>query len=72
MKENITEMTVRQAFDAMRVFLTGYYRRTGSVDVASLLGDMKQAEDGSTMDPAAWCDWMESVETVVSGKKGLG
>lgn len=51
-----------QAFEAMRKFLEGYYARTSSDDVGSLLSDMLFLDDGGTADPAAWQDWLDAIE----------
>lgn len=58
-------LTPRQAFDAMRLFLEGYYQRTDSNDVGSILGDLQFLENGRTADSAAWEDWMECVTKVI-------
>ena len=58
-------LTERQAFDAMRKFLEGYYGRTSSDDVGSLLGDMAIMPNGKTFDTAAWEDWIDSVDAVL-------
>ena len=54
-------LTVLEAFNAMKEFLEGYYERTSSDDVGSLLGDMRFVDDGSTADSAAWQDWLDAV-----------
>ena len=60
------ELTTKQAFEAMVLFLEEFYNRTQSDDVGGLLGDLILLEDGSTADPAAWYDWVECVEKVLS------
>jgi hypothetical protein len=55
-------ITTNQAFTAMVIFLEGFYERTKSDDVAGLLGDLILMADGNTADPAAWLDWLESIE----------
>jgi hypothetical protein len=62
------KLTTLQAFNAMRKFLEGYYERTSSDDVGSLLGDMQMFHDGETFDPAAWDDWTNAVEDVLQGR----
>ena len=59
-------MTDKQAFEAMVNFLEHIYERTGSDDLGSLLGDLQMLEDGTTADPAAWQDWLNSVRQVTS------
>lgn len=60
------ELTIKQAFEVMVLFLEEFYNRTQSDDVGGLLGDLILLEDGSTADPAAWYDWVECVEKVLS------
>ena len=60
------ELTTKQAFEAMVLFLEEFYNRTQSDDVGALLGQLRLFEDGSTADPAAWYDWVECVEKVLS------
>lgn len=62
MNKKLTEL---QAFNAMQKFLEGYWERTNSDDVGSLLGDLQLSPDGRTFDPAAWHDWIESIEEVL-------
>ncbi|MGO4108196.1 hypothetical protein [Paenibacillus sp. YAF4_2] len=57
-------MTPTTAFKAMVLFLEAYYERTKSDDVASLLGDLILLDDGSTVDPAAWNEWLICLEQV--------
>ena len=64
----VEKLTIAQAFDAMSKFLEGYYERTSSDDVGSLLGDMRILKNGGTADPAAWDDWLKSVHDVLSKK----
>ena len=59
-------MTPQQAFEAMVLFLEGFYERTKSDDVAVLLGQMMILEDGETADPAARHDWMKGVQKVLN------
>ena len=54
-------LTPRQAFDAMRDFLERHQRRTGSDDIASLLGDLQMLADDLTADPAAYSEWIDCV-----------
>ena len=60
-----------EAFDAMRVFLWRYWKRSNSEEVASLLGDVNYSTDPSyTADPAAWNDWMACVQGVLDNGVG--
>ena len=60
------QLTRKQAFEAMVLYLEEFYNRTLSDDVGALLGQLILLEDGSTADPAAWYDWVECVEKVLS------
>ena len=57
-------LTILEAFEAMKCFLDTYYNYTKSDDVGGLLGGLQFLEDGSTADPAYWQEWEESVEKV--------
>jgi len=60
------KLTILQAFKAMEKFLEGYYQRTNSDDVGSLLGDMLPSYTKTiTMDPAAWQDWLHAINEVL-------
>ena len=67
-------LTERDAFEAMRYFLTEFWKRGGSEagsDLARLLdwtgtGDWT---DGSTNDPAQWSDWLAAVRAVEAGER---
>lgn len=59
------KLTVSQAYFAMLHFLERFYQHTGSDDVAVLLGGMQILPDGTTADPAAWTDWIDSVQHVL-------
>lgn len=58
MKETLTSL---EAFKAMTCFLEKYYQQTLSEDIGSLLGDLQILEDGKTVDPAAWADWINCI-----------
>ncbi|MBW4637936.1 MAG: hypothetical protein KME05_06820 [Gloeocapsa sp. UFS-A4-WI-NPMV-4B04] len=60
------QLTRKQAFEAMVLFLEEFYNRTQSDDVGALLGQLILFEDSSTADPAAWYDWVECVEKVLN------
>jgi hypothetical protein len=62
----IEKLTETEAFEAMVLFLEGFYERTQSDDVGALLSQMIILEDGTTADPAAWDDWMKSVHRVLN------
>lgn len=58
------QLTTEEAFKSMVIFLEGYYERTGSNDVGGLLSDMMILDDGTTADPAAWNDWLASIQKI--------
>jgi hypothetical protein len=62
------KITVRQAFDVMTAFLTIYWKKTGSDEVACLLSDMNTEiwADGSTGDPAIWGEWIGCIDEVTN------
>lgn len=58
-------LSPEQAFQAMFVFLNAYYERTeGTAELGEVLGDIQLSTDGSTMDPAAWGDWLAAIDAV--------
>ena len=60
-------LTIRQAFDAMVLFLERQYALDKSDDIGTLLSSLNLQvwADNRTADPAAWNDWMESVQQVL-------
>lgn len=48
----------------MILFLEQFFERTGSDDIAVLLGGMMLIDDEETMDPAMWNDWIKAVKEV--------
>jgi hypothetical protein len=64
----VETLTKEQAFKAMAIFLERFYERTQSDDVGGLLGDMMLRKNGTTADPAAWEDWMKSVQKITAQK----
>jgi len=59
-------LTYLEAFKAMCCFLEKYYEQTSSDDIGSLLGEMQILEDQSTADPAAWEDWINCIQKIIS------
>jgi hypothetical protein len=62
---NNKQLTDLQAFQAMTKFLENFYNNTASDDVGLLLGGMQLFPEGGTYDPAAWEDWMDSINEVL-------
>jgi hypothetical protein len=63
-------LSPEQAFRAMLLFLNEYYGRTqGTAELGEVLGDIQLDAAGSTMDPAAWGDWLAAVDAVCAKSK---
>jgi hypothetical protein len=63
-------LSPEQAFRAMFVFLSEYYDRTqGTAELGEVLGDIQPNANGSTMDPAAWGDWLAAVDAACTTSK---
>lgn len=67
-------LTIEESYMTMYKFIEGYYYRLNNPDLlAMLLGGFRLRENGSTVDPAAWEDWLEAIEAVLreaDGEKG--
>jgi hypothetical protein len=61
-----TLLNVQQALRAMYFFLREEFRRTGSDDLGSILGDIQPATDGYPLDMASWSDWLRAVKEALS------
>lgn len=60
-------LTKEQAFAAMVAFLRRYYEELQHPEeIGILLGELKILSDGSTADPAAWSDWLNCVNGILS------
>ena len=59
------ELTIKQAYKAMIVFLTNLYKRTKSEDLARFIPELMFLKNGTTADPAAWNDWLEATDTML-------
>lgn len=62
------KLNTLQAFNAMTLYLDKYYFANLSDDLGSLLGGFQLFEEGSTWDPAAWHDWINSINRVLNKK----
>ncbi len=65
MKSNLTE---KEAYEAMFAFLEQLYDRTKSDDIGSLLSDLGYLPDGDIADPAVWGEWLECISKAKQGK----
>jgi hypothetical protein len=62
------KITIDQAYLAMFYFLDALYQRTHSNDLGGFLGGFRKLNDGKPADPAAWSDWIEAINRVLSEK----
>ena len=60
------DLTIKEAYVSMFLYLKNLYKLTGSDDLGGFLSGMQFAADGSTMDSAAWADWLDAVKKVQS------
>lgn len=58
------ELTIKEAFLAMVLYLEDINSTIESDDIYMLLGDLLFGLDGGTMDPASWHEWMNAVKKV--------
>ena len=63
-KHLIMNLNIEEAFNVAVDFLDKFYKQNKSDDFGSFLGDLLLFEDGSTADPAAWWDWLASVNKI--------
>ena len=59
-------LTPREAFLAMTDYIWRYAQSAGD-DLITLLGDTTLEADGEPTDPAAWTDWLTSVNRIRGG-----
>jgi hypothetical protein len=55
-------LTEKEAYQAMIIFLEHFYSEAGSDELGWMLGSMSFLEDGNTADDAMWEMWLESIE----------
>jgi hypothetical protein len=62
-------ITLREGYDALRIFLERVWRRRGKNDeeIEFFFGALKWA-DGSPVDPTTWEDWLAAVEIARGGR----
>lgn len=59
-------LTLEESYKVMYAFLEGYYQRLNRPDLlAMLLGGFRLRDHISTVDPAAWEDWLDAVAAVL-------
>jgi hypothetical protein len=64
MDAGASSLTVRQAYEAMLVFLTREADLMDSEDLDELLAQYAFKPDGKTRDPDAWEGWLKAVAQV--------
>lgn len=67
-------LTEQEAFEAMRYFLTEFWKRAGSTPDSELVDLLSWTDhdvwaDGGTNDPAQWEDWLAAVRAVQAGER---
>ena len=64
-------LNMRQAYEAMIAFLGRYFQETTGDEITesftTLLGELEFSDDGLTVDPGSWFDWVNAVNKVLSG-----
>jgi hypothetical protein len=60
-------LTEREAFLVMTDYIWRYAQSAGD-DLITLLGDTSLQADGDPTDPAAWGDWLVSVDRIRRGR----
>lgn len=62
------ELSVAEAFEAMRFYFESYQARGSSDDIASILNDMHYSSDRTTVNPETWNIWLQCIDDVQAGK----
>lgn len=55
------QISIKEGYKAMFLYLENLYEMTGSDDLAGFLGSMSLLEDDMPVDDAVWSDWLEAV-----------
>lgn len=63
-----TDLTKKEAYNAMYAYLVKLYEITKSDDLGGLLGSMSTLPSGEIADSAVWDDWLECVEQAKKGQ----
>lgn len=63
----MAQISDKQAFLAMFLFLEAYWERNGKPgELGSLLGSMMALQDGMPADSAMWTEWLVALERAVA------
>jgi hypothetical protein len=65
------ELTPKDAYVAMYLFLSELYERAGYDQLGGLLGGMSLLDDGTPADPGYWDDWLRMVEKAKSQRANI-
>ena len=65
------ELTAKDAYVAMYLFLCELYEKFGYDQLGDLLGGMSLLDDGMPADPAYWHDWLRVVERAKSQRADI-
>jgi len=66
-----TQITDKEAYTAMYLFLGELYEKFGYDQLGGLLGGMSLLKDGTTADPAIWNDWLRMIAKAKDGNTDL-
>lgn len=66
-----TEITVKEAYEAMLEMLKQWWELSGSDDLTDILSGGEYLADGEPADPAFWEYWLQAVENVKKGNTNL-
>jgi hypothetical protein len=58
------QLTPKEAYAAMYLFLCELYDNFGYDQLGGILGGMSVLQDGMPADPAIWTDWLRMIEKV--------
>ncbi len=56
------QMSAKEAYAAMYLFLSELYEEYGFDQLGGILGGLSLLDDGTPADPAYWQDWLRMVE----------
>lgn len=62
------KISISEGYASMIAFLEKYYDTTKSDELGGILGGLALSDDGSTMDPACWGEWLDAVQSVIAAR----
>ncbi len=66
------QLTTKEAYAAMYLFLDDLYKQYGFDQLGGILGGMSLLEDGTTADPGYWHDWLQMVQKSIGQQPDIG